>query len=154
MKRSVEQKTVPPILFVPVLRLHEQKKTSSKRTFNIFEAMPWAGKAQRSKGTNRTDNLENAKLNSRCRRFDVRCPWCASLGVCVRSVLLDHFIVDTQEQKRSSPLAHKQRRVILAAGFEYRRSCHRRQRSSQVRAGRYLGCFCLDHSGEAVFLCA
>jgi hypothetical protein len=71
-----------------------------------------------------TDIISERKLRSRC--FDLWGPWCVLLGIRIRSVLLDHFIVDTQQQKWSSPLAHKQRGVIFTAGFKYCRCCHGR----------------------------
>ncbi len=58
-------------------------------------------------------NLDNLRLNSRCRCFDLSWLLRALLGFRVRPVLLDHFIVDTHQQKWSSPLAHKQGRLIF-----------------------------------------
>jgi hypothetical protein len=69
----------------------------------------------------------------------------------VRSVLLDEFVVEPEEQERSGPLADEQRLVLSPAEMQPQGNPHGRERQSKKRARRDLRCDVFNSGRYLVF---
>src|SRR5271165_3245437 len=73
------------------------------------------------------------------------------IHMCIGSVLLDHLVVDPEQQEGGGPLSDEQRMMVFAVGLKDERAQNGSKSRAKEKACGQLGGVAFHHCGSLIF---